>query len=359
MIPIPHYSATQLYPSNIQIDATVDNIFTWNSSDQTDYQLKIYKNSDNSIIFDSLKQTSSNQSHTIPASTLTNGILYKWQLQTWNSALSAKSQFVIFSCYANPTFALGSLPTNSQVFEFSALYNSTESIPIKWYQFKLYLSSDTDNPIDESDIIYPDTLVHSSASPLIHVFDGLSDDTTFKVRAIGENQLGYSLDTGLSPDFTINYSYPPSVPTLQLISDNTNGSIALDWASLKVILGKIYGTSSFVTGKFDDGLQINSNSYLYYDTENITNDYTIYTWIKLSSGYNGIVLQVGEDNENGMKLTYKNGRFGFDIGSYTTCGRLLTLSEQSEIESEFVLIGIKYGQVIIKSTNFQETISMT
>jgi hypothetical protein len=67
---------------------------------------------------------------------------------------------------------------------------------------------------------------------------------------------------------------------------------------------------------------------------------------------------IGEDNENGMKISFNVNKFGFQCGDYITCGRVLSGAELTEIQNNFFILGVKYGKLLIKSTTFQEIISM-
>jgi hypothetical protein len=352
------YGATSLSPNNVQIYASTPNIFSLEYQGtlaKIAYTMYIYKNSDNTLVYGGTPVSSSNEYHVVPSGTLTNNTLYKWKVKTTSSDGDATSQWVIFKTAQIPTFTLGATPTSVQTYDFSVLYNSPELIPIKWYRAMLYSSATPSVAIDDSDVLYPDNLVYSSATPLYTTFDGMVSGNSYKVRFVGENQLGYALDTGLSNAFTISYTYPPDIPSLITTVDNTDGSITLNWASLKQILGYIVGTSSYTTGKFGYGLQVNANSYLYYDTESIPNEYTAYFWIKIPSGYNGIVFKLGinSSDETGMQVGFNGTRFIFKMGEYITCGR-----DAASVIGTFCLVGVKYGQVLIKSASYEEILSM-
>jgi hypothetical protein len=347
------YGSPQLSPNNSQINYDSDHDFTWTYSGtaaQTHYRIYIYKNSDNSLTYDSTKIASATPTHTVPSGTLTNNTLYKWNVITYSGTDSATSSWSLFTCASNPTFTLGATPTSVQTFPFSVLYNQAEGIPIKWYRFYLYQSATPSVVINDSDILYPDSLVAYSATPLTHVFDGLISGNSYKVRAIGENQLGYSLDTGLSSAFSITYSYPPDIPTLVTSIDNDSGAITLNWATLKQILGFYSGTPTYVTGKFGYGLQIDANATLHYNTESIPNDYTAYCWIKLNTAYNGVFIKFGEDN-TGMQVFFNGTSFGFKHGDYITCGRNAT-----SLIGTWVLVGAKYGKILIKGSGYEEVL---
>lgn len=350
------YSPTNLYPNNISIVASTPNTFTWqsNGDSQTDYQLVIYRNDTNVQVYDSTKITSTSSSHVVQSGTLSNDLIYKFQVTTYSGVNSAKSSWCLFFTNSLPTLVLGATPTSVQTFEFSALYNSTELIPVLTYNFNLYLASTPTTPIATSGDIYSDELVTISATPLTYVFDGMISETEYSIECTCTNQRGVVLDTGLQT-FTINYTYPPSISSLIVTPDNTDGTMTLNWSSLRFVLGFVDNTYSYVSGKFNQGLELDIGSKLYYNTETIPQDFTEYKWIELPSGYNGIIAKFGDtsSDDTGMQLFYSNNHFGFKHGSYITCGR-----DASSLIGTWVLIGIKYGKILIKGTGYEEIISM-
>lgn len=351
------YSPTNISPNDISIDATEDNTISWSFNglgSQTDYQVKIYLNSDNSLVADSGKVSSSSESYILTSGTLTNDNIYKTQITLWDGTDTAKSTWTLFYCNTTPTLTIGSTPTSVQTFEFSALYNSTESIPILTYKFNLYLSSTPTTIITTSGDLYPDELIAVSATPLSYVFDGMESETEYSIECTCTNQRGIVLTTGLHA-FVISYTYPPSISSLIVTPDNTDGTISLNWSSLRFVLGFVDGTYSYVLGKFNQGLELDLNSKLYYNTETIPEAYTVYFWTNIPSGYNGTIVKLGSDSsdDTGMQLLYSNDRFGFKHGNYITYGRIA-----SSLIGTWVLIGVKYGKILIKGTGYEEVISM-
>jgi hypothetical protein len=349
------YSPTNPYPSNISINAATPTIFTWDyqgSTAQTDYQIKIYLNSDNSLVYDSTKTASSNEYHTLPSSTLINNNIYKYTVETWSGAISAKSNWILVYANAPATLTIGATPSSVQQYTFSSVYNSTNLVPVKTYEAKLYLSATPSTTIAESGILYPTGLVYSSATPLTHLFDGLISGNSYSIQFTCENQRGELLDTGLVT-FPISYTYPTSIPALTVTPDNSDGSVTLNWVALVQKLGFVTGTFSYVAGKFDDGIQLDAGTVLYYPTETIPDDATTYYWVKLPANYNGVLLQFGEDSETGMRVFFTGTKFGWSHGDFITIGRTV-----SDVVGEFVLIGIKYRKLLIKSATHEEIIDI-
>ena len=194
---------------------------------------------------------------------------------------------------------------------------------------------------------------------LFHYKHKLLNSILIFIQFKGITQYDELVETNIET-FSILYQYPDAIPALIMTPDNNNATISIDWQALKQILGYVDGTYSFVSGKFGQGLQINTNSKLYYNTEQIQIDSTVYYWLKITSGYNGVLVKFSDDinDDLGMQVTFQTDRFGFNFGDYTTVGRQLSNAELTEIQNNFILIGIQHGKVIIKSNTFQEIISM-
>ena len=96
---------------------------TWQVSGDisTAYQVKVYRNSDNVLTYDSGKLTSYAQNHTIPSKSLQNGLEYKIEVSIWNQpGASATSDREIFQTTSKPIIVMdtvdsvNSLHTTSQ-----------------------------------------------------------------------------------------------------------------------------------------------------------------------------------------------------------------------------------------------------
>ena len=140
------YQPVNLSPKNISIDAKHPYIFTWKSTGapQTDYQVIIRNNDDDSMAYNSYKIQSHTSSHTVPKNTLQNGVSYKWQVQVWNNLDSTVSDWVFLSANTTPvlTFIAPDFSTpvyiNSQDFVFKVNYTQEEGISVKKFRFILY-----------------------------------------------------------------------------------------------------------------------------------------------------------------------------------------------------------------------------
>jgi hypothetical protein len=347
------YSPVITFPTNgISVSGSINNTFTWNfqgTDTQLTYRILIYKNSDNSQIYDSNVQSSENEYHVVPSGTLTNNNLYKIKIITTGVSGSANSAWVLFYAHAIPTLTLGLLPTDQQIYTFSCLYNQANNVPVKYYEAFLYIGSDLNNPISESGIIYPSILA-TNGSTLEYEFDGMQDATEYAIQFRVTTQYGVEVSTN-KQTFTVNYEYPPDANTVIVTPNNSDGSITINWDRLNQILGIVSGSSSYVVGKFGQGLSLTNGSYLYY-TETIPEDYTIYGWFKLPNGFIGDIIKLGID-DTGMRVFFDGTYFGFQLDNFITCG----FKNHSDIFNNFILIAIQYGKLYIKTNSKQEVIS--
>ena len=348
------YSPTNPYPSNISINAATPNTLTWDyqgSTAQTHYQIKIYLNSTNALVYDSTKLASSNEYHSLPASTLTNNNIYKYTIETFSGASSAKSNWILFYCNAPATLTIAATPSSVQQYTFVANYAQAQDVPIRTYEALLFLAATPTTPIAESGIVYPTTLV-GNGDTISWLFDGMESPQDYSIQFKATTQRGEEIET-LITTFHIEFIYPTSIPALTVTPDNSDGSVTLNWVALVQKLGFTTGTFSYVAGKFDDGIQLDAGTILYYPTETIPDDATTYFWVKLPVGYNGTLLQFGEDAETGMRVFFTGTKFGWSHGDFLTIGRTV-----SGVVGEWVLLGIKYKKLLIKSATHEEIIDI-
>lgn len=240
-------------------DATIDKLVTWSTSGDitTAFQVFIYKNSDSSLVYDSTKITSYATQHTIPASTLTNGIEYKIKIQTWNvSADTVTSDLFIFETSSTPVVTLTPVGTvGGSSYKFEATYSQTELIALKYWYAYLYNSNQV--LIGQSGQQTPTTIEY--------LFSGLETDKSYYVKfdvVSDKNLIG---TTGLV-SFNVLYSQP--IMQSQITAENyDNASIKLQWL-VKQIIGKGENYTylenekvNVASGKvwFDDGFDINNN----------------------------------------------------------------------------------------------------
>lgn len=383
------YQAVNLSPSNTAIDAAAINRFSWSSqgSVQTHFQVKIYNNSTSVLVHDSTKTSSVNEYYDLSAAVLTNGVEYKWLVTTWSGADYADSEYEFIKANAIPVVAftapafigLTPLTITTQSYTFSMSYSNASNI--KKFKFILYDSSGT-NIIEDSDWIYELTSEYT--------IEGMVDALTYKVIGYAVNQYDQEGNTGLKT-FTTNYTYPGIMPNIYAVADDENGNIEISWDNLKRVLGVVTGSSSYVEGKFNQGIELETDStttLVYSETFSETS-YTFTYWFKLPYDFNGQFMKVSPGKYIGYHTSptcefYINDNGAGDYSELITLYTWNDLSymalsgmtniwqafevftwdslqfEQSDFMYDWMFIGITPDDIIIKLNNeLRASISIT
>jgi len=313
-----------------------------NGTSITDYQIIIYKVSDNSTLYDSTKITLSPSlydkdtlTHTITGGTVTYRGAVKWTITTYSSALYATTTETLFYNQTIPTLTFSPPATiTSKFYDFTATYAQTESIALK--RFKFIWATSAGVEIEDSGWFY--------SSNIHYQFDGFTNGVSYKVKCIIENQLGVEIDSGYK-SFTTTYSTQPSlilVPTVTLLASSS--AIKVDWSGAFQALGVVTGTSSYVddfliTG--NHGLQLDDSSLIDF-TVAIPIDFTAMVVYQPDATFtSGIMVRLGSDYDIG----YTDGRFYFNNNGTIVYGIPRTLPTTP------FLIGIRDQDALIIQSN--------
>jgi hypothetical protein len=299
------YSSINLSPSNQAVDPTKDIVFTWitRGATQSDFKLTIYKNDDNTLIYDSMKITSSNNYHTVPSNSMAVGINYKWQIQTWSGVSSAISQFAFISANSSPTLVFIDPDFSSAVilpgqnYMFKTLYNQSENISISKYKFILY--DNNDNILEDTGYIYGFTPYYE--------FKGMVRGNTYKIEAKAVSQNNLSCETGIK-EFSINtYTIPDTTPDIIVTPNNDEASIKTEWSDLKLVTPVVIGTYSYIPAKFNEGVLLDESTTIDYQELVVGNDNILSGWYKFVYGQDGDFVQLGSNVFGGFD--YNTQRF--------------------------------------------------
>jgi hypothetical protein len=267
-------------PSNISVDATQEIVVSWkNYGDrQYAYQVKIYKNIDNSLILDSGKIISFNNFHVINANTLTNGIQYKYQITVWNQINeTATSDWILFKCSSTPVCSFTNLSATilNSSYVFQGSYTQVENIPIKSWQMILYNSYD--------EIIGTSPITYSSI--IEYEFAGFSNERGYKIELQAYSQDNLLGTTGKIP-FHVRYEVPKTALALQATKIEELAATRLQWNVVQII-GKS-DSSTFVS---NEKIDVRNNKKVYFDKGfNISNNFTLKLWIESVTNYNFNIL---------------------------------------------------------------------
>ena len=270
---------SNISPSNISLDATQQIVVSWkNYGDrQYHYQIKIYKNSDNSLVLDTGKITSFNTFHVINAGTLTNGTQYKHQITLWNQINeSVTSDWVFFKCSSIPTCSFTNLSTTilNSSYTFQGFYSQAQNVPIKSWQMILYNSYD--------EIIGTSPITYSSI--IEYEFAGFKNEKDYKIELQVYSQDNLLATTGKIP-FYVRYEVPKSALSLRAENVKELAAVRLLWNIVQII-GKSNG--AFIG---NEKLDVTNGRKVYFDEGfNMSNNFTLKLWIESVTNYDFNIL---------------------------------------------------------------------
>lgn len=255
----------------LAFDAALDKKinFTYSGNQCIANTLMVYNSATNAVIYTN-RVTSFALSHTIPAGTLTNGVSYyaKITAHYMNGAVEESVTSVssnIFTCLATPTWEFNGIANNS------IINNATLQILMQYEQEQ----GDELNEFYVEVYNYGHVLYYRSEAQLdltnpVEV-SGLSDNTTYYLRAYGTTVSGLAFDTRTTyPDdvlITIDYIAPEiySLAYLDNLSDSGSIRVSLNVASVegKSASGKDF---TFTKGEYinleDDMVIFDENVYM-------------------------------------------------------------------------------------------------
>lgn len=250
-------------------DAAKDHDFEFQYSGPQAFSntLIIRNNETNEIVYHAA-QTTMQQRHTLPAGSLSNGVLYNVCVFTTDrdGINSELSDPLIFYCYSTPSFDVNI--TENQVisdssYQVAVSYAQDDEEPLQSYQVTLYNTS--------KQALYTSPVRYDTALPVS--INSLEDNASYYIRATGETVNHMALDTGYV-FFMVKYIQPNYYSFL--VAENNRGAGVIDLTSFIVsIEGRtLDGTDpQFLEGDladtingseivFDHGFQISSDFLL-------------------------------------------------------------------------------------------------
>ena len=223
---------------------------------------------------------------------------------------------------------------NSQSYTFTANYTQLESVSLGAYKFLLY--DDSDNLLVDTKWLYDGNLSYE--------FGGLETGKSYKIECVVLAQNGMEVSSG-KKEFLVSYDYPYNNFALITTPIKETGAIQVSW-NLKQIIGQVTGNYLYTTGKFGQGIYLNSGSILQFK-DNIPQDFTIPFYIKLPTGFTGTFLKLDDDFEVG----YDGTRFYYKRQYRITAGNPVALP------TGFFTVSVKGNKVIIRTDTCSEVIN--
>lgn len=183
--------------NSLPFDATKSHIlqFTYSGSQVFGHRIVIKNNATLEEVYNSNKILGMALQATVPANTLINGNTYSFQISVFDyeGKESPLSNIVVLKCFATPTFHFANITDkmiikNSYIDAELQYHCDDTSEVLNQYNILLY-------GIDKTTVIYDSGNKYMN-SGLITRISGLTDDTTYYIRATGATLNGMELDTG-------------------------------------------------------------------------------------------------------------------------------------------------------------------
>lgn len=355
-----------LYNSNRNSkDATKDFKITYswdgNNAQQTGNVIYIYKNSDNSLIYNEQFTNYYKQEITVPASTLTNGVQYKVSVAVITSeGTSSTSEPMLFYCYTTPTFEFSNVEDEqiiqNDTYEFQLSYVQSEGEELEEYYVTLYASDQT--AIYTSDVSY-------NTESLSVTISGLENNTQYYIKAFGQTLTGMNIET---PSIHITVRYlQPAIYNLVELTNNFHGGYITVKSNITSLRGRVYKNGEEVDATFIDDkyvdvrdpeliLKFNEDFNLSYDFTLMLKGFGFTRNTAMLTMSNGIYklyvyYRIGSyDSTNGVEKAYFELRVEGAI-TYTITSNYIDVPSETELvgfmlskqDCYYELVAYNYG----------------
>jgi hypothetical protein len=315
------YEPKFLQPYNSCIDMTSNQNFTavMQGAQITHYQLRIYNNSTNALLYDSTKLALSpvlynNDTLTIvvPSGSAGTTRELKWTLAVWNGSETIVSREKYFTNYQLPTVSLVSATLNEQSYEFVATYTQAQSLSVKKFKFTLYDSNNLE--IDNSDWQFNGSVLWT--------FSGFIDGNTYYVKCEVYDINNVYATSGLVL-YDVSYTQPSVNIKPTLLNLTEVSGIEVSWSGIYDNIGASTGTVEYVADYTPSqlyALYIHSNSTAYWTDLKIAEDFTdSFIWRPYTVGFTGKIAK-HENTISGKyyEFGYDGEKFYYDINGIIT-----------------------------------------
>jgi len=195
---------------------------------------------------------------------------------------------------------------STQDFNFELSYTQDQDVSSKKYKFILSDSNGTE--ITDTGWIYDFDLAYE--------FTGLDNNTTYQIEGKVVSQNDQEGSTGVK-NVQIIYQNNNALPAIVATVDDDNGYTTIDWSNI-VFSEATYsgGTPSYVTGKFNYGLDLPNGEYVQFDDLSDNDCYTLTSWIKMKLGHDGDFCNIDINKSAGYDLSTQRFYYNND-GDYT------------------------------------------
>lgn len=287
-------------------------IFTYDGNQSVKNHLKIYKNSDSSLVYDQIQETFQ-LSHTLPGDSLPNNGVQYYAVVSAIDSNNVESEFsapILFCCYTTPTFSLNII--ENQIIQNSSYpveisYAQAENEALKEFQIILYDSNFAQ--IFTTGVLYPTVTTSATISSLI-------DTSQYNVRATGITMEGTELDTGYVK-FSVSYFRPSLFSKVELTNIPKQAIVRI-----KSNMISIDGTSNPSPPSYIDNEKVDlteNGSYVLFDEGfEIDGDFTREKLIEKITPYS-IIDELSSNSGQKIQVKLMIGRFGGDTQDQIYC----------------------------------------
>lgn len=284
--------------------------FTYSGNQTVKNHLKIYKNSDSSLVYDQIQSTFQTY-HTVSANTLTNGIQYYAIISSIdvNNNETTFSSPVLFYCYTTPTFLLNITENQiiqSSTYQVEITYSQIENELLKEFEINLYDSNLSQ--IFTTDVLYPSNTTSATISSLI-------SNSQYNIRATGITMEGTELDTGYIK-FSVTYIQPTFFSQVELTNLPHQAMVRIK-SNMISVEGK--SNPSPPTYINNEKVDLTTNgSYVVFDSGfSVTGNFTREKLIEKINSY--AVIDELNNGTDKIKITQMIGKFAGDTENQVYC----------------------------------------
>lgn len=270
--------------------------FQWNGNQSFGNILKIYTNDiENKLIYEK-PQTTMQLKHTLPANTLTNGVLYNARIKVIDvdDNESEDSEPILFYCFTTPTFTFDNISENDIIknssYQVNMSYKQIEGEPLQSWEISLYDMSQS--KIQGSGVNYVDDIKYTLTD--------LEDEQTYYIKATCMTLNGMEVSTDFIP-FKVEYKRPSVYSLLTLENVKNSGYISLQ-SNIRAVEAKSSKYTEYV-----DGHYVNlKNNTVFIDQDFSLNDDFIINLLGYNLTPNALIMQLS-DGTNNINLYLRKG----------------------------------------------------
>lgn len=269
--------------------------FVWQGNQAFGNILRICENSSNTVIYQE-SQTTMQLKHTLPANTLTNGVLYNARIAVIDidNNVSEYSDPILFYCFTTPTFSFNNIEEDQIIknssYQISMSYSQLENEPLQSWEISLYDTSQS--MIQTSKVHYIDKIAYTLTN--------LEDNQTYYIRATGRTLNGMEVDTGYI-QFSVNYKQPSVYSILTLENVSNNGYIKLQ-SNVRAVEAKSLKDVEYIDNEY---VNLKDNTIFIDEDFSLDDDYII-NLLGYNLTPNALIMQLSDKN-NIMNLYFRKG----------------------------------------------------